>query len=122
MNYNFKKFESTHGRYESRITITSSNSIGFPTKFYKDNNIGQYKYVVLFFDKDNQAIGIKFTADKNEPHKFSIISQTGYGGSVVVTSFFKKHEIDPKKHKGKYDWKKVKTDFGKLFVFELKGE
>lgn len=121
MDYNFTKFENTHGRYEDRITITSSNSIGFPTKFYKENNIDSYKYVILYFDEEKKAIGVQFSTDDNEPHKFTIIkSKDGYGGSVVATSFFKKHGIDPKTHKGKYDWKKAETPFGELFVIELK--
>lgn len=120
MDYNFSKFESTHGRYESRITITASNSIGFPTKFYKENKIESYKYVILYFDEEKKAIGIQFSNDDNEPHKFTIIKSNGYGGSVVVTSFFKKHGIDPKIHKGKHDWTRVATPFGELFVFELK--
>lgn len=123
MNYNFSKFESTHSRYEARITITSSKSIGFPTKFYNENKIDRYKYVILYFDEEKKAIGIQFSIDEKEPHKFTIIkSKTGYGGSIVATSFFKKHEIDPKIHKGKYDWQKVKTPFGELFVIELKKE
>jgi hypothetical protein len=123
MDYNFTKFENTHGRYEARITITASNSIGFPTKFYNENNIDNHKYIVLYFDEEKKAIGIQFSNDDNEPHKFTIIkSKDGYGGSVVATSFFKKHGIDPKAHKGKYDWKKVETPFGELFVFELKKE
>ena len=118
--YNFKKFQSTGSRYESRITITASNSIGFPTRFYTDNKLDSYKYVVLFYDEDNKAIGIQFTSNEDEPHKFTLIkSKTGYGATVVSTSFFKKYKIDPKKHKGKYEWEKVKTDFGLLYVIKL---
>lgn len=123
MNYNFTKFENTHGRYEDRITITGSNSIGFPTKFYKENKIADYKYVVLYYDNEKKAIGIQFSIDENEPHKFTIIkSKDDYGGSVVVTSFFKKHDLNSKAYKGKYEWKKVETPFGELFVFELREE
>lgn len=123
MDYNFIKFENTHGRYEDRITITSSKSIGFPTKFYKENKIDNYKYAVLYFDQEKKAIGIQFSSDDNEPHKFTIIkSKDGYGASIVATSFFKKHGIDPKINKGKYDWQKVGTPFGEMFVIELKKE
>ncbi|MBU1457689.1 hypothetical protein KJ845_03205, partial [Patescibacteria group bacterium] len=104
MQYNFKKFQNTHGRYEGRITITASNSIGFPTKFFKENNIANYKYVVLYFDEQERALGIQFSNSDEEQHKFSLIkSNQGYGGSTVATSFFKKYEIDTKIHKGKYD-------------------
>lgn len=121
MAYNFKKFENTHGRYESRITITSGKSIGFPTKFFKENNIDSYKFVVLYFDEEQKAIGIQFSNDENEQHKFTIIkSKDGYGGSVVATSFFKKYEIDTKTHKGKYDWEIEDTPFGNMFIIKLK--
>ena len=39
MDYNFKMFEGRNTRLEDRITITRSNSIGFPGKFYNDNSI-----------------------------------------------------------------------------------
>lgn len=121
MDYNFQKFENTHGRYESRITITGSRSIGFPTTFYKENKIENYKYVILFYDPEQKALGIQFSNNEDEQHKFTIIkSQEGYGGSVVATSFFKRYGIDTAKYKGKYDWQKVDTPHGELFVIELR--
>jgi hypothetical protein len=119
MAYQFVKFENTGGKYETRISITASRSIGFPTKFYKDNNINRYKYVILFYDEEKKAVGIKFTRDEDEPHKYTIIKGEKYGGSVVATSFFKKYNIDATKFKGKYKWRKVRTDFGILFVIEI---
>lgn len=119
MIYNFKKFESTGGKYETRITITGSRSIGFPTKFYNENNIKRYKFVILFYDEEQKVIGLKFSDDKEEPHKYTLIKSDNYGASIVATSFFKKYNLDPKKYKGKYDWKKVRTEFGNLFVIEL---
>ena len=119
MSYNFKKFESTGGKYETRISITGSRSISFPTKFYEDNNIKKYKFVVLFYDEEKKAIGLKFTEDKEEPHKYTLIKSDNYGASIVATSFFKKYSLDPKKYKGKYEWKRVRTEFGNLCVIEL---
>lgn len=82
-----------------------------------------FKFVMLFFDQAKKAIGIQFTKDESEPHKFTLIkSKLGYGGSIVATSFFKKYKIDIVQHKGKYDWRKVKTEFGNLFVLELKSK
>lgn len=119
MDYNFEKFSSTGGKYETRISLTASRSFGFPMKFYVENGIGKYKYVVLFYDREKKAVGLKFTSDEEEPHKYSIIKSDKYGGSIVATSFFKKYDLDPKKYKRKYEWEKVKTDFGTLFVIEL---
>jgi hypothetical protein len=120
MSYNFKKFDKRNVRLESRITITKSNSFGFPTKFSDDNNIKDYKYVVLFYDMDSKAIGIHFTNDTNDQNKFSIIKSEKYGASVVARSFFKSNSIDTKEHSGRYHWKKVSIeDVGELYVIEL---
>ena len=73
MEYHFKKFDKRNVRLESRMTITKSNSFGFPTKFSEDNNIKQFKYVVLFYDKDSRAIGIHFTNREEEQNSFSLI-------------------------------------------------
>ena len=121
MDYNFQKFEGRNVRLENRITITKSNSIGFPSKFYDDNKIKDYKYVVFYWDKDNQAIGIKFTNEESEKSKFTIIkSKAGYGGSVVARSFFKMYGIDPKLYYGRYEWKKQNIEgVGEIYVIKI---
>jgi len=120
MNYNFKKFDKRNVRLESRITITRSNSFGFPTKYSEDNNVKQFKYVILFYDKDSKAIGIHFTNNEEDQNKFSLIKSDKYGASVVARSFFKTNSIDTEKHHGRYSWKIVEVEnIGKLFVIEL---
>jgi len=89
MDYNLKEFTGRNERLETRMTITKSYSIGFPTKFFKDNNIANFKFVVLFYDEAKKAIGICFTNVEVRKNKFAIIkSNAGFGGSVVVRSFF----------------------------------
>ncbi len=119
--YNFKKFEKTNQRVESRITVSASNSIGFPTKFFQDNNISEYKYVVLYYDENEKAVGIFFTNDEEEKHKFTLVkSKIGYGASVVATSFFKVNGIDAKFYRNRYEWEKVAQEgIGDLFVIKL---
>ncbi len=122
MTYQFKKFEGRNVRQEDRITITKSNSIGFPQKFYQDNDIKNFKYVVLFWDESNKAIGIHFTNDEKEKNSFKIIhSKKGYGGQVVVRSFFRTYSIDPKVYHGRYEWEKYNLEgVGEIFVIKLK--
>lgn len=118
--FNFKKFEGTNSRFEDRITVTKSKSIGFPTKFYQDNNLSNYKYVVLYYDVDQKAIGIQFTNSAEEKHKFSIAKSIKYGGGIVATSFFRTHKIDTAIYRGRYNWEKVPQDgIGDLFVIKL---
>lgn len=121
MVYNFIKFEDKNARSEGRITITGSYSIGFPTKFYKDNNIENFNYVVLFWDAEQKALGIQFTNNQDEPGRFKIVKTREYGAMASTKSFFTKNEIDPKTVKGRYDWEKVNhSDAGEIFVINLK--
>ena len=122
MDYNLKEFTGRNERLETRMTITKSYSIGFPTKFFKDNKINDFKYVVLFFDEAKKAIGINFTNDDVKKNKFAIIkSKSGFGGSVVARSFFKSFNIEPTVYYGRYDWEKINQEgFGEIFVINLK--
>lgn len=122
MEYQFQKFEGKNTRLENRITITKSNQIGFPTKFYQDNGIKNFKYVLLFWDAGNRAIGIHFTNNEKEENTVKIIHSTkGYGGSVLARSFFRTYGIDPQKNRGRYEWEKYNlTGTGEVFVIKLK--
>ena len=118
----FQKFENRHTRVEERITVTNSNSIGLPSRFYHDNNVKDFKYAVLFWDAENKEIGIFFTNDETEKKNgFAIArSKIGYGGSISARSFFRHYKIDPKMYHGRYVWKKVPQDgIGDLFVIAL---
>jgi hypothetical protein len=120
--YNFIKFTKISQRSEDRITITSSFSFGFPTKFFKDNGINNFKYVVIYYDKESMAIGFNFTNDEAEKYKFSISkSKQGYGGNIIATSFFKTNSLNSKELKGRYEWSKQTMEgVGDLFVINLK--
>ncbi|MBU1148757.1 hypothetical protein KKI23_01565 [Patescibacteria group bacterium] len=122
MDYNFKKFEAKNARLESRITVTKkSHSIGFPTKFYRDNGIKNFKYVVLYYDQPKKAVGIHFTSDEKEENTFVINHSDNYGASIVARSFLKSNNLDPSVYHGRYDWEKHNIDgVGEVFVINLK--
>lgn len=119
--YNLKKFTATNQRNENRITVTASNSFGFPLKFVKDNNVENYKYVVIYYDEQEKVVGFFFTNNEEEQHKFTIIkSKRGYGGAIVATSFFKTNNIESKEYKGRYKWEIQNMDgIGKIFIIKL---
>lgn len=120
--YNLKKFENTNQRTENRITITKSMSFGFPTKFYQDNKLDEYKYVVIYYDKEQGVVAFNFNNNQEEKHKFTMMKSTkGYGAGIVATSFFKTNNLDPAIYHGKYDWEKTNMEgVGELFVIKLK--
>lgn len=122
MEYNFQKFEGRNVRLEDRITVTRSHAIGFPTKFYTDNGIKNFKYVLLFWDAGNKAIGIHFTNGEEEKSRFTIMhSKIGYGGSIIARSFFRSYDIDPKKYRGRYQWEKKSLEgVGEVYVIKLR--
>jgi len=126
MNYNFIKHTQTGKRFEERITITRTNHIGFPTQFYKDNNVDKYMYVVLFYDKTNNAIGIKLTNDKEPGIKAIARNNKGYGGFISATSFFRENRINTKKFSGRYEYEKIGLsdvgfdETGVIFVINLR--
>lgn len=125
MEINLTKFTDTNSRYENRITVTRSRSLGFPTHFSKENEVGSKKYAVLYYDKENSIIGIRFS-NEAESGTFSIVhSKQGYGGSVVATSFFNANNIDTSIYYGRYDWEKKPAaelgldDGGDVFLIKL---
>ena len=122
MPFSFEKFQHTNQRFEDRISVTSGSALGFPTKFFNDNKLMAFKYVMLYYDKEQKAIGIKPTNDEQEKHKFSLLKyKNGNGGSVIATSFFKSYNIDPKIYQGRYTWtKETDPNAGELFVIILK--
>ncbi len=118
----FVKFEEANKSQEDRITVTGHSSFGFPTKFYNDNKIDEYKYVTLFFNAENNEVGFYFHSNEAEKHRFSILkSKQGFGGSIVASSFFKSKSLDSKIYRGRYEWRKDSIpEIGEIFVIKLK--
>lgn len=122
MEYKFSKFTALKQRSVDKISITGSNTFNFPSKFYKDNSLDNYKYVILYYDSTSSVIGLQFTNDETEKFKLKIQkSDRGYGGFISATSFFKTNNIDTKVYKGRYNWKKEDIEnIGELYIIDLK--
>lgn len=127
MEFNFVQHVATGKRFEDRITVTRSRSIGLPTQFFADNKVKDFKYALLFYDKSRMAVGIVFTNDEDAQGKISITrNKQGYGGHILATSFFKANRINVKKFAGRYDYEKkpirelgIDKDW-EMFIIELK--
>lgn len=120
-NYNFKKFTGVNSRMEDRISITKSSAIGFPMKFYNDNNLASFNYVILFYDAEKKAIAIQFSNDETEKNKFKIVKYGhAYGGGIGAKSFFRGIGIDPALYAGKYEPKKEPLEgIGEVFIITI---
>ena len=46
-----------------------SNSFGFPKMFYEENKLESFKYLVIFYNPDENAVGFQFTSSEDEKHK-----------------------------------------------------
>lgn len=122
MDYVWQKFESVNRRLEHRLTATRSGYVGFPSKFYEDNKISEYKFVILYYSPPEKAVGIRFSNDENEKGVLKIHhNKDGRGGWVVAKNFFRTNNLDYKIYYGRYDWSKETFEgVGELYFFKLK--
>ena len=125
MEYNFSKHTKLRKRYETRISINKSMNIGLPTGFWEENEIDSFDFAVLFYDKLQNLVGVKFTRYK-EVGAISIAKHNkGYGGHIPAKSFFKLNRIDTVKYAGRYQYRKLSMrsvgipEEGSLFTVDL---
>jgi hypothetical protein len=117
------KFTQLNQRFDDSITITTSNSFGLSNKFYQDHVQNKFKYAVLYYDPDRLAVGISFTNNEEEKHKFTIVGgKKSSGGQISARSFFNAKNLDAKKYHGKYTWTNEPNPEGgnQLYVIILK--
>src|SRR5258708_15113218 len=115
------KFTSVKQRSVDKISITGSYTFNFPRKFYEDNNLSDFKYVTIYYNKDEMSIGFEFNNNDEEKNNFKIQkNENGFGAFISATSFFKTNSIDVSRFKGRYDPSILEIpEIGKLFVIKL---
>lgn len=98
----FEKFTKTRGRgYVPKVSIWNKGQIGFNEGALLRFNLKQFDYAVLFYDKDNKRIGIKFTNDK-EDGTIKFVKRVTGGASISGKAFLDFYDIRPTENK-KYD-------------------
>ena len=111
----FERFTKTKSRgYRPKVSIWSRGQIGFNQGFISRYNVEDYKFIVLFYDKEDKKIGFRFTKEDEEGCiKFSI-KKTGM--VVSARAFLDYYNIDYSETR-KYD---VSYDEGDdLYVINL---
>lgn len=121
----FQKFSHFGKRNSSFISITSSQSFGFGGDFLEKNGLLDKKYILLFFDSEENKIGFKFKSQREENDgSFKIIENKGTNSrSVVCRSFFTTFldNINLDEYQSKYSPEMINdSDYGTLFAIKLK--
>ena len=116
--YNFVRFDGYFPRGDTKIGINKSGLIRLSSGFCRATNIIKFKYTVLFYEKKNKSIGLKFTNTRER----GILSVTKdrTGATLSAKSFMKANNLSLKGIARRYDWEKqVIHDIGELFIIEL---
>ena len=113
----FEKFTKTGGRIGTpKASIWSRGQIGLNRGAIERFDLSKYKYVMLFFERDENKVGIKFTSDAKESDIMKVVHRKNGGLSFSGTAFLHYYGIDYSKTK-KYDLEYDKVN--DLYVFEL---
>ena len=79
-----------------------------------------YTYVELFFDTEQQVIGLRLVNETDTGYKLSTNYMVAQYGFINAVAFFKRYELCD--HYGAYKYEKVDDDkFGQLITIKLNG-
>jgi hypothetical protein len=97
----FERFKKTGRGYTPKVSIWLRGQIGFNHGAVQKYNISDWDYAILYFDKDEQKIGIKFTNDASEKGVCKI-TKGKTGAFISAKPFLSYYDISHEKTK-KYD-------------------
>ena len=114
----FEKYVKSTRIYRPYASIWSRGQIGLNQGAVERFKMKDYKFAVLFFDKDTERIGIKLTNNENEEGATTAIK--GNTGIIIsAASFLEHYNIDHK------TLRKYPIDFDQkeeLYIIDLKEE
>ena len=90
----FERFTRTGSRgYKPKASIWSRGQIGFNQGSVKTFDLEKYKYAILFYDREQRIIGVRFTDDENEKCITKLIIRPN-GASISARAFLNYYNID----------------------------
>lgn len=97
----FEKFVKTGKSYQPKLSIWTRGQFFLNQGAVERYDLKKYKYVILYFDKENNQIGMKFTVDEKEEGAKGLIFRDN---NIVFSakSFLDYFNINHKSNK-KYD-------------------
>lgn len=82
----FERFTKTGRGYTPKVSIWTRGQIGFNQGAVEKYNLKDFNFVVLFYDRDERKIGVRFTNDSSEDGANKIIK--GKTGIFVSAKAF----------------------------------
>ncbi len=131
MKFNFEPFLATKGSYAERVSIRSNGSIGFSQGLMRKRGLTEGMwYVCLFFDKEKQAVGLRFTENQDEPgttklHARKVVSKDGvenWSGHAAARAFLDFYGIEFEKRDRRSFRPEWNEDLQGLVIVLSKGE
>jgi len=89
----FKRFTDVGGAYRPRASIRTVGQLGLNKGSVRRYGIDKYGYAVLYYDDEEQRIGIELINDPNTDGAVVIHVRDG-GGTIAAKSFLNCFEID----------------------------
>jgi hypothetical protein len=116
----FEKFTKTGGRIGTpKVSIWSRGQIGLNQGAVHRYQLSSFNFVVLYYDKDANMIGMKFTNNDTDEGATKITKRKNSGISFSSSAFLNYYGIDYNKTT-KYDLEYDKEN--DLYVFNLEGK
>lgn len=113
----FERFTARGKSYTPKVSIWKRGQIGLTQGAVERFRLHEFKFVVMFYDKENKIIGLKFTNDEQE-EGIAKLSVKPNGAMFTAKSFLDCYEIRYTDKTKTYD---IKLDEEtKLYVFDLK--
>ena len=87
----WEKFTMTRRSFNPRISIRGKSQIGFNTAAIEDFKLKDYKFAVLYYDKENKRIGVKLTKDEEGVRKLRV--KEAAGASLPARTFIEYYKL-----------------------------
>ena len=118
MAYKFERFTGSAPRGDTKIAINKSGLIRLSSGFCRVTNILNYEFAILFYDKTNKAIAIKFTS-KKEPGILKLTRDKN-AATISARSFLRVNSLLLRSNFDRFDWKnETIPNIGEVFIIEL---
>jgi hypothetical protein len=122
MQYHFEKYNRPpRGKTSdpTTISLTQSGAIGLSAAFYQQQEIHRFAYVHFFYDPLAKALALVFATEKAK-NGYKISPNPSSGATISAVALFRKFNLSPIRHKGRYTWKKQTIKgIGTAFIIEL---